>query len=116
MVTATWKSPRKTGDQAGVQRAVEDVVLYQIMVLAADERAATEVRALAAFKLKEMKVWAAQQATSAADVEQRAHLNFAVLQIGKFETNPSLVIKPTEPKDAPPGQPIGEDDIEIEFM
>jgi len=112
ILMVTWRSPRKTGDQAGVQRTVEDVVLYQIMVLAADEHASTEVRALAAFKLKELKTWAAQQVALSPDIEQRAHLSFAALQISKFETNPNLVIKPTEPKDAPPGQPIGEDDFD----
>jgi len=108
----TWKAVRKPGSLAGVQRAVDDVMLYQLMQLANDEHAATEVRALVLYKLKGLKTWAAQQAGTATDGEQRAHLNYAAQLIGRFEENPSQVIKPTEPKEPPPGQPIGEDDFD----
>jgi hypothetical protein len=63
------------------------------------------VRAVALMKLRELKRW--MDAAAAADAQQRAHLQFASLQISRFERDPTQVVKPTAPKEPPPGAPIG---------
>ena len=58
---ATWKAPRETGYAAEIQRVVNDVVLYDLMTLANDPNAATQVRATALLKLNELRDWLAKQ-------------------------------------------------------
>ena len=86
---------------------VDDVALNQLMTLAANDKAADEVRAMALLKLTELRAWATRQATTATDPQQRAHLLYAAAQIRKFEQEPAQVLKPTPTLDAPPGAPIG---------
>lgn len=117
LFVATWKSRAASDKLAAVQRSIADVALNDVMSLAANEHAATEVRAIALLKLTELKNWVTVQAPSAADEQQRAHLLFAAAQIRKFEQEPAQVLKPTDPLAPPPGAPIGsleteDDDLE----
>ena len=107
LFVATWKSRAASDKLAAVQRSIADVALNDVMSLAANEHAATEVRAIALLKLTELKSWVTTQAPSAADEQQRAHLLFAAAQIRKFEQEPAQVLKPTDPLAPPPGAPIG---------
>jgi hypothetical protein len=107
LFAATWKSDVLTEPLAPVQRSVADVALYEVMGLAANEHAATEVRAMALLKLTELKDWLTAQAPSTTDEQQRAHFIFAAAQIRKFEQEPAQVLKPTDPLAPPPGAPIG---------
>ncbi len=107
LFAATWKAQPATNQFAGVQRSVADVALNDVMSLAANDHAATEVRAMALLKLTELRDWLTSQAPSTADEQQRAHLLFAVSQIRKFEQEPAQVLKPTDPLAPPPGAPIG---------
>jgi hypothetical protein len=105
LLRATWRAPRQVGYRGALQRVVDDVVLFHLMSLAANESASTQVRAVALMKLRELKRW--MDAAAAADAQQRAHLQFASLQISRFERDPTQVVKPTAPKEPPPGAPIG---------
>ena len=107
LFAATWKSKAASDKLAAIQRSIADVALNDVMSLAANEHAATEVRAIALLKLTELKNWVTVQAPSAADEQQRAHLLFAAAQIRKFEQEPAQVLKPTDPLAPPPGAPIG---------
>jgi Met-zincin/Domain of unknown function (DUF5117) len=112
LVESTWKSPREAGYHGAVQRVVEDAVLYHLMALAADDAAAAEVRAETLQTLEDLGAWAAKQRSATRDAAQRSHLNFATAEISRFEREPSQVLKPSEPKTPPPGDPIGADDWE----
>ncbi|MCP5113240.1 MAG: DUF5117 domain-containing protein, partial [bacterium] len=57
LIARTWKSTRAGGLEAEVQRTVENVVLYHLMVLASDRRASPRVRAEAGVKLEDLKTW-----------------------------------------------------------
>ena len=107
LFAATWKSKASSDKLAAVQRSIADVALNDVMTLAANEHAATEVRAMALLKLTELKNWLTAQAPSTGDEQQRAHRLFAVAQIRKFEQEPAQVLKPTDPLAPPPGAPIG---------
>lgn len=105
LLDATWKAPRGADYAGAVRRAADVAVLYQLMALAADEKAAPDVRAIAYAKLKALRDWLAQHPGQ--DETQRAHALFGVARIDRFEKEPAQpsVAKPPEP---PPGQPIGE--------
>ena len=105
--TVTWKSQPATTSVAAVQRAVDDVALEDVMELASNPSVSPEVRAVALAKLEELRTWAANHAAQASGEEAKAHFQFAVAQIRKFEVDPTQVLKPGEPLKIPPGSPIG---------
>lgn len=107
LLNASWKSRARTGDLAAVQRVVDDVVLDEMMRLAANEKAADEVRAATLFQLTELRGWLGKQAATVNDPQQKAHMLFAVAQIRKFEQEPTQTLKPTPSLESPPGAPIG---------
>lgn len=108
VLSASWKSKRAAGAQAEVQRVVENVVLYHLMSLAANESALVQVRAIASSKVDELKNWLTQQLKTTRDANLRAHYSFALSQIKQFQEDPKRINLP-RPADPPPGQPIGLD-------
>ena len=81
-------------------------MLDRLLQLAANKDAASQVRAVALLKLKDLKDWLEKSATSAKDVNQKAQYLFAVSQIQQFEASPETVII-TPPSKEPDGAPIG---------
>jgi hypothetical protein len=104
LLAATWKRPASKGLAEEVGLVVDNAVLVQLLALAADEDAATQVRALAHLKLDQLRGWLRQ--TPAGNNSRRAHFTYAAARIARFleETKPAAPAKPLE---APPGQPIG---------
>ena len=109
IVAATWKAPRSSGYSAEVSRIVDNVVLYDLMALAAAESCPAQVRAVANLKLAGLAVWLDHTAESTTDDAQRAHLGFAIGQIRRFLEDPKKFAPPAI--DLPPdGPPIGTDE------
>ena len=108
ILTETFRAPMQSGYDGEIQRTVNAVVLNELMALAANERAANEVRAIAELQLDELKDWAAQQANATRDHNQRAFLLYTANQIKRFEDDPKKM-NLTKPNDPPDGQPIGSD-------
>jgi hypothetical protein len=113
VIMFTWKSPFKSGKFAEIQRTVNNVLLYHMMSLVADEDNASQVRALAFMKLEELKNWLKWQINTVKDGEylvldpdQRAHFLYAVGKIEMFQKDPTKIILPA-PMSSPPGAPIG---------
>lgn len=106
VVGATWKASVQEGYAGEVQRVVNAAVLDRLLQLSANKDAASQVRAVALLKLKELKDWLEKSATSAKDVNQKAQYLFAVSQIQQFEASPETVII-TPPSKEPDGAPIG---------
>src|SRR5712675_661018 len=55
VLAATWKAPQGSGYAAEINKVVDDVALYDLMALAANERASGEVRATATHQLHTLK-------------------------------------------------------------
>jgi hypothetical protein len=108
VVATTWKSPHAAGYNGDIQRVVDNVVLTQLFGLITNERALTQVRAVASLKLTELQEWMTKQARSTKDESQRAHLTFALSQIEQFKKSPKEFQLPRL-ADPPPGQPIGDE-------
>jgi hypothetical protein len=94
--------------EAEVQRTVNMVVLDELMALAANDRASNQVRAMAEFKLEQLKRRLIQQSDVIQDENQKAFVFYAVNQIKRFQDDPKKM-NLTKPNDPPDGQPIGMD-------
>jgi len=106
LISFTWKSEHKSGVLGEIQRVVNNVVLFNLMSLVADERAAPQAKAMASLKLDELKIWLIQHVESSKDEDQKAHYHHAILQIKFFQRDPEK-FKLSIPLLPPPGAPIG---------
>src|SRR6266849_526996 len=102
---ATWKTPHGSGYASEISNVVDDVALYDLMALAANERASDEVRATASLKLHTLKEWLRSASGTQGDFD-RAHTFFASRQIEQFEKDPKR-LNLTPPAEPPDGPPIG---------
>jgi hypothetical protein len=66
------------------------------------------VRAIAEFKLDELKNWLLAQQRVTGNTNQRAYLLYAANQIKRFQDDPKKM-NLTKANDPPDGQPIGTD-------
>src|SRR6267154_326683 len=111
----TWKAPHGSGYGEQIHKVVDDVALYDLMALAANERASDEVRATASLKLHSLKDWLGSASGTQSDSDP-AHAFFASHQIEQFEKDPKRLdlTPPAEPPDGPPIGAIG--DIDDDWM
>jgi len=106
ILASTWKAPAATGFAGEIQHTVNMIILNDLMSLASGERALNQVRAIASWKLDQLKTWATQQTRLTADENRRAFLYYAIEQIKRFQDDPKK-INLTRPQAPPDGQPIG---------
>jgi hypothetical protein len=78
------------------------------MALAAGERGANQVRAIASWELDQLKKWLVAQSRLAADENRRAFLFYSIEQIKRFQEDPKKA-NITPAQQPPDGQPIGMD-------
>jgi hypothetical protein len=108
ILESTWKTPTASTYHTEIQHVVNMVVLNELMTLAGNERAANQVRAIAEFKLDELKNWLAAQQRVTGNINQKAYLLYAANQIKRFQDDPKKM-NLTKANDPPDGQPIGTD-------
>ena len=108
VLAATWKSQHNAGYHGEIANVVDNVALYDLMALAANEHASDEVRAIAALKLHQLKDWLAV-ADAVRQADSEAHVFFAARQIEQFEKDPKR-LDLTPPAEPPDGPPIGTSD------
>ncbi|WP_445664171.1 zinc-dependent metalloprotease [Fodinibius sp. AD559] len=110
VIENTWKKSITDSYQGAVQNTINHVVLYQMMTLAADENASSQVRAVTNFKLEALREWMREEAENRAEKEQRiASLLYGYRTLQQFKDKGEMFM-PTEPLSPPPGSPIGSDD------
>lgn len=113
VMKSTWYSPHGTGYPQQVAIVVDNIALYELMSLAANDQATDEVRAIASLELHELKDWLTSQhpeqpltQSLGTDYPQRAHYFYAAQEIDQFEKNPKQIAVP-QPPPPPDGSPIG---------
>ena len=106
VLNATWKAPHSKGYNGEIANIVDDVVLYDLMSLSANEHATDEVRAIASLKLHGLKDWLNTPSSGRQVISNQAHIFFASKQIELFEKDPKH-IDLTAPMEPPDGPPIG---------
>jgi Met-zincin/Domain of unknown function (DUF5117) len=116
VITATWKAPHESGYANEIAKVVDDVALYDLMALAANERASDEVRAVASLKLHELRGWLDSSSGEGKGGPNRAHAYFASTQIAQFEKDPKRLdlTPPAEPPDGPPIGAMGDSDDDFQ--
>ena len=104
VLKTTWKTEHGKGYLAELANTVDNVVLYDLMALSANERASDAVRAVASLKVHEMKEWLDSPSGAKQAVHDPAHIFFASRQIELFEKDPKHIglTVPTQPPDGPP--------------
>jgi hypothetical protein len=109
ILAATWKTPHGEGYAEQIANAVDMVVLYDLMGLAANDHATDEVRGMARLELHELHGWLNAPLGGRPAITDQAHVSLASWQIEQFEKDPKKMelIAPAEPPDGPP---IGTDD------
>ena len=105
VLAATWKAPHGTGYAAEISNVVDDVALYDLMALAANDKASDLVRGVAWLKLRKTKEWL-DSGRAGSEALDQAHVFFASKQIELFEKDPKR-LDLTPPAEAPDGPPIG---------
>lgn len=108
LVIMTWKAPVQRGYNGEIQRLVNNLVLKQMLMLAANTQAPESVRGMTLLEIGQLKKWMANEAVKANSL-QRANLLFGLSQIDQFEKTPDKFI-PAKALDMPDGSPIGMDD------
>ena len=103
ILAATWKSPHGSGYDEQIAMTVDNVVLYDLMALAANDRATDEVRGIAAVKLRELHDWLLKPPGGGVTLD-KAHVLFTTQRIELFEKDPKRIdlTPPVEPPDGPP--------------
>jgi hypothetical protein len=116
ILAATWKAPHGTGAAMEIADVVDNAVLYDLMGLAANEKASEEVRAIASLKLDELKKWLGGVHGAPTANYPQAHAFFAVREIELFEKDPKRLdlTAPAEPPDGPPIGAMGDIDDDWE--
>ena len=108
ILAATWKAPVASGYAGEIQHTVDMVILSDLMSLASADRASNQARAIASWKLEQLKTWLAAQSRLAVDDDRRAFLFYSLEQIRRFQEDPKKM-NLTQPQAPPDGQPIGMD-------
>ena len=108
ILAATWKAPAARGYSGEIQHTVNMAVLTNLMALAANDRASNQVRAIASWKLEQLKTWLNTQRRLTTDENHRAFLYYSFDQIKRFQEDPKKM-NLTTPQPPPDGQPIGTD-------
>ncbi len=105
LIDATWKTAPGADLAGEVHRTVNDVVLTNLMRLAADNRASPLVRAAADHRLGRLAVYLGSELRRATG-GTAAQFADAVNRIHRFRENPADFDFPVRPN-TPPGSPIG---------
>ncbi len=109
LMAASFNATARTPYQAEIKRAIERVVVDQLMEVAGDA-AMPQVRALANSALQQRVTVLAQPATG--DVATRASSAMLLSDIRRFLSRPAAPAPKTSTVDVPPGAPIGEPAME----
>ncbi len=107
--TATWKSSHGEGYNAQIANVIDEVALYDLMALAANEHGSDEVRGIASQELYTLRDWLNGPGRVGQVISDQAHVSYALRQIEQFEKDPKR-IDLTPPAEPPDGPPIGTDE------
>ncbi len=108
LVAATWNGPAQPSAKlSALQRTTQRALADRLLTLAADKDAAPEVRAMAEFKIVQLKSKAAAMAAAPGSDEVRAHWHSSAGDFTRWIERRELPV-PTPALRAPPGDPFGE--------
>jgi hypothetical protein len=107
LISATFKSPARNGYEGAIQMSTSYALFTNLAKLAISKDASAPTKAIATFKLDQLKSWLKARATT--DEEWKAYYAYIVIQIDQFQDDPAEY-KQDNLMAAPPGMPIGSDE------
>ena len=105
VVDFCWKKQHLEAYPATIQRAVAQLMLNQLMELAVNRRASSEVRAICLYQIEQLASWLSRQSQESSGAWQ-AHYRYASDTIRRFLQNPKEWM-PKPGSALPDGSPIG---------
>lgn len=103
---STVLADSKDGYLGSVHRAINTAVLRNLLILAADDGASPDVKAVSNYLVEDLQLQLTERALATEHLVWGAHYNEALRMIEKFRENPSNFDTPPVPY-TPPGAPIG---------
>jgi len=110
IIENTWKAEPLDGYDGAIQRAVNFVTLYNMIQLAANDDASSQVRAISNEKLLELYDFLNNEEKATESEQWLAAYNYGAKLIDGFMENPERIEEMTPPLSPPPGSPIGSGD------
>jgi len=107
VIEQTWRSEQQDGYEGAIQRTVNFVTLYNMLNLAADDNASSQVRAVMHQKLKDLQDSLEENASGTNYSEWKAAYTYGAKMISDFMENPDRIEEISAPLSPPPGSPIG---------
>ena len=105
LMKATWETPISADKyQAEIERTIQNMVVRDLMNLAANPNARQQIRAIASEELRGLRT-KLKRAVVRGDT--KTHYNAAIENIERFLERPDMPRKQTEILPEPPGDPIG---------
>jgi len=109
----TWYAPRLNGLEAQTQFTVENAALNHLLALGANHETSPEARAIAAEEASRLASWLKDKLAAAnTRTDLHAHWAAAAKILEEFSKNPAKFEAP-HGLEAPPGQPIGDDEDDL---
>ena len=103
---STILAGRQEGYNGLIQRAVNMAVLRNLIVLAGNDGASPDARAIAGLKLSDLGTELARRQSSAREAVWKAHYSYMAGLIDQYKKEPLTFSAPSAPY-TPPGAPIG---------
>jgi hypothetical protein len=103
ILSASWRSPRLSGEDGLIQRQTEQIVLTYLLAASIDEQSSFAARAAIGLELSRLKTFIeSARKRPGLEVAYAAHLDLALTRLKSPEK-----ARPTIHLPAPPGAPIG---------
>jgi hypothetical protein len=109
VISHTFKGPRMNGLEGGVQMNVAAAALQNLASLSVDNNATAPVKGITSLKIDQLEQWIRKNQTSIADEDWKGFHTWCLSTIAELREHPDR-FKVMRALDAPPGQPIGEED------
>jgi hypothetical protein len=109
MINSTFKAAGKQGYEAQLQMTINHALLNNLIKLNLNTNASAQARAIALLKIDQLKTWLTEKVRTTTSENWKAHYAFELDAIASFRSNPKDY-KTENFLQAPPGQPIGQDE------
>ncbi len=106
IINTTIKASARTGYDGLLQMTVNHTVINNLIRLVMNNSASAQARAVANFKLDQIKSWLSEKVKSTTNESWKAHYAYELSLINSFHENPEKY-QPENLLSAPPGAPIG---------